>query len=56
MKNYFIIYCFLFFLSIGFVFTNLAQEQPVQQTEQKQEELITYKVSEIPIKLEETSS
>ena len=52
MKNYFIIYCFLFFLSIGFVFTNLAQEQPVQQTETKQEELITYKVSEIPAKLE----
>jgi potassium efflux system protein len=52
MKNYFIIYCSLFFLSIGFVFTNLAQEQPVQQTETKQEELITYKVSEIPAKLE----
>ncbi|MEJ2104148.1 MAG: mechanosensitive ion channel [Ignavibacteriaceae bacterium] len=52
MKNYFIIYCFLFFLSIGFVFTNLAQEQPVQQTEPKQKELISYKVSEIPAKLE----
>ena len=52
MKNYFIIYCFLFFLSIGFVFTNLAQEQPIQQTEPKQEELISYKVSEIPAKLE----
>jgi len=52
MKNYFIIYCFLLFLSIGFVFTNLAQEQPVQQTEPKQKELISYKVSEIPAKLE----
>ena len=56
MKNHLITYCFLCILVFAFIFTPHAQEQPVQQTEPKQEELITYKVSEIPIKLEETSS
>ncbi|MEJ2112972.1 MAG: mechanosensitive ion channel [Flavobacteriaceae bacterium] len=39
-----------------FIISSFAQEQPVQQVEPKQKELITYKVSEIPIKLEETSA
>ena len=54
MKNYFIFYLILATLSFGFVC--YPQEQPVQQTEPPKEELITYKVSEIPIKLEETAS
>lgn len=43
-------------LLVIFIFSAFAQEQPVQQIEPKQEALITYKVSEIPIKLEETSA
>jgi small-conductance mechanosensitive channel len=54
MKNYFIFYIILTVLSFTFIF--YAQEQPVQQTEPKQEELVIYKISEIPIKLEETSA
>ena len=54
MKNFFIFYLALIFLS--FTFTYYTQEQPVQQTEQKQEELITYKISEIPAKLEEAQT
>jgi len=33
-----------------------AQEQPTQQNEPSKEDVITYKISEIPIKLEETSA
>ena len=54
MKNYFIFYLILVILSLTSAYH--AQEQPVQQTEPKKEELVTYKVSEIPIKLEETSA
>jgi len=43
-------------LLITFILTSFAQEQPVQQTEPKQEAFITYKISEIPIQLEETSA
>ena len=47
----------LFILTSLFVFISAyAQEQTVQQTEPEQEQLITYKVSEIPVKLEESSS
>ena len=54
MKNYFTFYLILTILS--FRSGNYAQEQPVQQTEPKKEVLVTYKISEIPIKLEETSA
>ena len=53
MKNHFIFYWLLSILIITFVFTSNAQEQPVKQTEPKQEQLVTYKISEIPSKLEE---
>ena len=54
MKNYYTYYLtltILFFSCIPF-----AQEQPIQQIEQKQEETLTYKISEIPSKLEETQT
>lgn len=35
-------------LLITFVISSFAQEQPVKQTEPQKEELITYKISEIP--------
>ncbi|MCU0344270.1 MAG: mechanosensitive ion channel [Ignavibacteriaceae bacterium] len=54
MKNYFIFYIILTILSLAFVY--YPQGQPVQKTEPEQEQLITYKVSEIPVKLEESSS
>ena len=56
MKNHFVIYQLLFILLLTLIFQSYAQEQPVQQTEPKKEELITYKVSEIPSKLEETQT
>jgi len=54
MKNYFILYLIL--TTQSFTSGNYAQEQPVQKTEPKKEVLVTYKISEIPIKLEETSA
>ncbi len=56
MKKYLIRNWYLSILVFAFIFTPRAQEQPVQQTEPKQEELITYKVSEIPSKLEEAQT
>ena len=56
MKNYFTLSLISTFLCLSFLVNHYAQEQPVQKTEPKQEELVTYKISEIPIKLEETSS
>jgi small-conductance mechanosensitive channel len=56
MKHYLIFKWFLSILVLTFTFTLHAQEQPVQQTEPKQEKIITYKVSEIPSKLEETQT
>jgi len=55
MKNYLIFKWFLSIL-VFTVITTLAQEQPVQKTEPKQEEVITYKISEIPAKLEEAQT
>jgi len=56
MRNNLFFLGLLSFLVISSVFNSPAQEQTVQQTEPEQEELVTYKVSEIPIKLEETSA
>ena len=56
MKKYLIRNWYLSILVFAFIFTPRAQEQPVQQTEPKQEELITYKVSEIPSKLEDAQT
>jgi len=56
MKKYLIFKWLLSILIFAFVLSPHAQEQPVQQTEQKQEELITYKISEIPSKLEEANT
>ncbi len=56
MKKYLNLYRTLIIFAIVLVTNSFAQEQPVQQTEKKQEGLITYKVSEIPVKLEESSS
>jgi len=47
---------FLPTLVFTFIFALYPQEQPVQKTEPKQEELITYKISEIPAKLEEVQT
>lgn len=47
----------IFILQSLFILLNAyAQEQPVQKTELEQKQLITYKISEIPVKLEEASS
>ena len=56
MKKYLIFKWLLYILIFAFVLSSHAQEQPVQQTEKKQEELITYKISEIPSKLEEANT
>ena len=56
MKHHLIFYFTLSSLIVFTQFTSLAQEQPVQKIELKKEEPVTYKVSEIPIKLEETSA
>ncbi|MCW9066653.1 MAG: mechanosensitive ion channel [Ignavibacteriaceae bacterium] len=56
MKNYLIFKWFLSILVITLISTIHAQEQLVKQIEPKQEEITIYKVSEIPIKLEETSA
>jgi len=52
MKKYLLFKLLLPTLVFTFIFTLYPQEQPVQKTEPKQEELISYKVSEIPAKLE----
>jgi len=44
------------FILVTSVFSTFAQEQPKEQTETKQEELVTYKVSQIPAKLEDTQT
>jgi len=54
MKNFFTLYIILTILTFTSVF--FAQEQPLQKTEPKKQELVTYKISEIPIKLEETAA
>ena len=56
MRNNLFFFVFLSFLLISSAIDSPAQEQTVQQIEPEQEELVTYKVSEIPIKLEETSA
>ncbi|MDH3268765.1 MAG: mechanosensitive ion channel [Ignavibacteria bacterium] len=56
MKNHLIFKWLFSILLIAFTFSSRAQEQPVEQTEPKQEELVTYKISEIPSKLEETQA
>ena len=56
MRNNLFFFVFLSFLLINSAIDSPAQEQTVQQIEPEQEELVTYKVSEIPIKLEETSA
>jgi potassium efflux system protein len=53
MQNYLILKWLLSILVFAFTITPPAQEQPVEQTEPQQEELVTYKISEIPTKLEE---
>lgn len=56
MRTNFFFFGFLSFLVISLIVSSSAQEQKVQQIEPEQEEFVTYKVSEIPIKLEETSA
>jgi potassium efflux system protein len=56
MKKYLTFNLFLSILVITLISTIHAQEQLVKQLEAKQEEITIYKVSEIPIKLEETSA
>ena len=43
-------------LLITSVLSSFAQQQPTEQTEPNQEELVTYKVSQIPAKLEEAQT
>jgi potassium efflux system protein len=56
MKKHFILVNILFALSLNFSLNSFAQEQPTQESNPKPENLITYKISEIPVKLEETST
>lgn len=56
MKEYLTFNLFLSILVITLISTTHAQEQLVKQIEPKQEEITVYKVSEIPIKLEETAA
>ena len=55
MKRDIFSYLFIIILPALFFIENFGQELPAQQSEQKKEERPLYKISEIPVKLEETS-
>ena len=55
MKKQLMLVNILCALSLNFFVNAFAQGQPTQQPNPKQEDLTTYKISEIPVKLEETS-
>ena len=56
MKPLLIFYFTLLNLIVLSYFSSLAQEQSVQKTEPEKKEQVTYRISEIPVKLEETSA